>query len=316
MIAPIVTAASDPELRRTGLGGTDIARILGLSRFGGPMDVYLEKIGQAAPLIETEPMRWGKLLEPAIAEEYARKSGRVVRRGADFLRHRVYPEFFANIDRWSLLKGTPKRVLELKTTSVFTADDFGEEHTDEVPGDYLAQGMWYGFVTGAETVDLAVLIGGNKHRVYTIPRDDELVADMEERAHSFWDDTQRRIPPAIDGSDASTAYLKTTYRDKGTERAMDDELVRLAYEYRASKENIKALEERVGVIGNEIRDLMGDDRWAEGEGVKVVYGDRQAPAKTDWPALVKAQGIPESVVEEFTTRGDPIRTLTVTVKPA
>lgn len=316
MIAPIVTAASDPELRRTGLGGTDIARVLGLSRFGGPMDVYLEKIGQAAPLIETEPMRWGKLLEPAIAEEYARKTGRVVRRGADFLRHPVYPEFFANIDRWSLLKGTPKRVLELKASSTFSADDFGEEHTDQVPGDYLAQGMWYGFVTGSEVVDLAVLIGGNKHRVYTIPRDEELVADMEERAHAFWDDTQRRIPPAIDGSEASNAYLRATYRDKGTEREMDDRLVSLAYQREAARLSIKDLEAEKADVDNEIRDLMGDNRWSEGEGVKVVYGDRQAPAKTDWPALVKARDIPESVIEEFTTRGDPIRTLTVTIKPA
>lgn len=316
MIAPIATASSDPELRRSGLGGTDMARILDLSRFGGPMDVYLEKIGQAAPLIETEPMRWGKLLEPSIAEEYARKTGRKTRRAAPFIRSRVRPEFYANIDRWSLAKDTPKRVLECKTTSVFTADDFGEENTDQVPPDYLVQTMWYSYVTGSDQADLAVLIGGNKHRVYEIPRDDDLIRDMEEQASKFWSDTAQRIPPAIDGSEASDAFLRATYRDKGTEREMDDELSSLAYTYKALKEQSKVVEARIDETGNQIRDLMGDDRWAEGEGVKVVYGDRQAPARTDWPSLVKAQRIPDELVEEYTTRGDPIRTLTVTIKPA
>jgi putative phage-type endonuclease len=311
--------AGSPEWlaeRRTGLGGTDVARILGLSRFGGPMDVYLEKIGQAAPLLSTEPMRWGKLLEEPIAQEYAQKTGRKVRRAASFVRHPAHDIFFANIDRWSLRGGTPKRVLECKTTSVFTADDFGEEYTDQVPGDYLVQTMWYAFVTGAEQADLAVLIGGNKHRVYEIPRDEALVTDMEERALAFWDDTQRRIPPAVDGSEASTAYLKATYRDKGTERPMTDELASLATMYAGLGAEIKDAEGRRHAIGNQIRDLMGNDRWAEGEGVKVVYGDRAAPERIDWGKLVERLNIDPSVVGDFATRAEPIRTLNITIKPA
>lgn len=308
--------ASDPEVRRTGLGGTDIARVLGLSRFGGPMDVFLEKRGQTAPLIETEPMKWGKLLEEPIAQEYAQKSGRKVRRAASFLRHPAHEMFYANLDRWSLLGGTPKRVLECKTTSVFTADDFGEEHTDQVPADYLVQSMWYAYVTGTETTDLAVLIGGNKHRVYTIPRDEDLIAEMEERGLAFWDDTQRGIPPEVDGSAGSDAYLRKTYRDKGTERPMTADLASLATMYQGLAEEIKGAEARRKAIGNEIRDLMGDHRWAEGEGVKVVYAERAGARRVDWPALVKAQRIPEALIEEFATHDEPIRALTVTIKPA
>lgn len=316
MIAPIASASSDPELRRSGLGGTDIARILGLSRFGGPMDVYLEKIGQSAPLVETEPMRWGKLLEEPIAQEYAVKTGRKTRRAASFIRHREVPHFYANIDRWSVLGGTPRRVLEVKTTSVFTADDFGEEFTDQVPGDYLAQSMWYCYVTGAEQADLAVLIGGNKHRVYEIPRDEDLVAMMAETAVEFWSNLEQRIPPAIDGSEASDAYLRATFRDKGTERTMDEQLLKLALEHKALGESIKNDELIRAEVGNRIRELMGNDRWAEGEGVRVVYGDRAAPAKTRWGDLLAHLNIDPHVVDEFTTRGDPIRTLTVTVKQA
>jgi putative phage-type endonuclease len=318
MTAPVLVVGSPEWIaeRKTGVFGTDIARILGLSRFGGPMDVFLEKIGQSAPLIETEPMRWGKLLEEPIAQEYAHKSGRKVRRAAAFLRHPVYQHFGANIDRWSLKGGTPKRVLEVKTTSVFTADDFGEEGTDQVPPDYLAQTMWYLAVTGAEQADLAVLIGGNKHRVYEIPRDEELIADMIERAAAFWDDKNHGVPPDIDGSAGSDEYLRKTFRDKGTERPMDSYLASLATSYQGLAELIKEHEAQRKTIGNEIRELMGNDRWAEGEGVKVVYSERAGARRVDWPGLVKAQRIPEALIEEFVTHDDPVRALTVTIKPA
>jgi putative phage-type endonuclease len=307
---------SDPEVRATGYGGTDVARILGLSRFGGGMDVYLEKRRLTAPLIETEPMRWGKILEEPIAREYAEKTGRKVRRAASFLRHPDHFKFYANIDRWSLQGGTPKRVLEVKTTSVFTADDFGEEHTDQVPGDYLAQCLWYLYVTGAEQADLAVLIGGNKHRVYEIPRDEELIAEMVEATLAFDADTEQGIPPDVDGSEGSDAYLKKTYRDKGTERPMDSYLASLATSYQGLHELIKEHEADRKTIGNEIRDLMGDHRWAEGEGVKIVYGERAGARSVKWDAIAKAQRIPESVIEEFTEQAEPTRALTVTIRPA
>jgi putative phage-type endonuclease len=312
----MVILASDPELRRTGLGGTDLSRILGMSRFGGPMDVYLEKRGMTAPLIETEPMLWGKLLEEPIARQYAEKSGRKVRRAAAFLRHPAADFMYANIDRWSLLAGTPKRVLECKTTSVFTADDFGEEGTDQVPDDYLVQLMHYLNVTDTEVGDLAVLIGGNRHKVYEIPRDDELVKLMNEEAEKFWRDTQQAIPPEVDGSDASKEYLRLTYRDKGSERPMTADLALMATAYAGITAEIKDAEARRKVLGNKIRDLMGNDQWAEGEGVRVIYSARQGNRRTLWDQLVKAHNIPESAVQEFTTRDEPTRALTVTIKPA
>ena len=42
--------------RRKGLGGTDAAKVLGLSRFGGPADLYMEKLGLSAELVQTEAM--------------------------------------------------------------------------------------------------------------------------------------------------------------------------------------------------------------------------------------------------------------------
>lgn len=302
------------EERRKGIGGSDIGAVLGVSRTRSAMSVFMDKRGLAAPLIETEAMRFGDLLEDVVAREYALKTGRKVRRAAGFVRHREYPWAFANIDRYSDKVGTPRRVLEIKTTGAYAADDFGEDGTDQVPAGHLTQVQWYLACAGKDIADLAVLIGGQKHRIYTIERDDELIREMFDVAAAFWEDTQAGIPPDIDGSAGSDAYLRKTYRDKGTERPMTADLVSLATMYQGLAEGIKADEARRKAIGNEIRDLMGDNRWAEGEGVRIVYSERAGARRVDWPALVRAQRIPEALIEEFATHDEPVRALTVTIK--
>jgi putative phage-type endonuclease len=310
------TPATDPEVRRTGLGGSDAAKALGVSPFGGRMDLYLEKQGQSAPLLETEAMRWGNILEDPIAREYARRSGRRVRRAADTLRHPVYPFLYAHIDRWSEKKGTPRRGLECKTAGVFTAQDFGEPGTDQVPDYYHVQCDHYMAVTGASSWDLAVLIGGQRFAVYTIARDEELIEELVRQEVEFWNNhVVPGIPPTIDGSEGSTRFLNRI-KDEGTEHPMTDELEELALQYEAIRVALKNGEEKRQEVRNLIANVMGTDRFAQKGDIKVVLSQQQGRSSVDWGAVVAAAHVPPELVKEHTTRGDPIRRLTVTVKPA
>lgn len=300
--------------RRTGLGGTDMPKILGVSRFGGPFDVYMDKMGLTAPLLETEPMRWGNILEEPVAREYALKSGRVVRRAAGFLRHPSATYLYANIDRWSDKKGTPRRVYEGKTSGEFSAKEFGEEGTDQVPSDYLVQSMHYLGVTGKDTCDLAVLIGGQKHRVYTIEREDELIRLMHEVAAKFWSDFEQGIPPDIDNSEGAAAFLAHTYRDNGQPLTMTPGLSALAMRYAALKALGKENEAETTLVGNQIRSLMGDFQVSEGDGVRVLYSERAGPTKVDWKTVLTAAKVPQPLIDAHTKVGDPTRALTVTMR--
>ena len=73
--------------RSTGLGGSDAAVACGVSRWKTPYQLYLEKRGEVPPIEQTEPMRWGHLLEPLVRQEYSERTGRVVRLPSDTLRH-------------------------------------------------------------------------------------------------------------------------------------------------------------------------------------------------------------------------------------
>lgn len=57
--------------RAKRLTASDAAAVLGLSPWRSRLDVWLEKRGEGQPVEETERMRLGRLLEPAILRRYA-----------------------------------------------------------------------------------------------------------------------------------------------------------------------------------------------------------------------------------------------------
>ena len=111
------------SIRRKGIGGSDAAKVLGLSKWGGPLTVFLDKTGRL-PMEDDEPSEaayWGTTLEDVVAREFSKRTGlRVQRRNAMF-HHPDHPWMIANVDR--VIVGS-NRGLECKTVSAFKADEW------------------------------------------------------------------------------------------------------------------------------------------------------------------------------------------------
>lgn len=304
--------AADVQVRRSGIGGSDIAKIVGQSRWGGPMDVYLEKIGASAPLVETERMRWGNLLEDAVAREYAHKrKGYKVRKSNLTLRVPSAGWRMAHIDRSVIVPaGEPTRGLECKTADRFASADFGEEGTDQVPPDYALQCHWYLGVTGRAVWDLAVLIGGNHHRIYTIERDQELIDMLWLAADEFWNDhVVQRVPPPIDGTEASRRFLEAGHVNADAEIPMTDTVYELALRYRTLRDEIKEREKAVDDVGNRIRDGLAGNGLAARDNVKIRWS-LVTTRRLDTKALTEAH---PAIAATFTKESEEHR-LRVDVK--
>lgn len=180
--------------RQLGIGGSDVAAILGLSPWKSPLDVYLEKVGEAGPIAANERMYWGQRLESIVADEYCTRHDRQVRRKRQTVVHKQYPWMRANIDR---IVVNLDRLLECKTTGERNADRWGEPGSDEIPELYMAQVQHYLVVTGRQVADVAVLIGGQEYRDYTVEADREIRDLLLEEENRFWHDhVEARIPPA------------------------------------------------------------------------------------------------------------------------
>lgn len=175
--------------RMTGIGGSDAAAVLGLSKWRTPLEVYREKRGELGPQEDNESFLWGRVLEPVICQQYAERTGRVVRVPDGILRHPVHGFMLANLDGVT----DDGRVVEVKTAR--TGADWGDEGSDQVPADYLLQVQHYMAVTGFVVADVAVLIGGSDFRMYEVPADAELQEMLVEREAEFWRNVEQGIPP-------------------------------------------------------------------------------------------------------------------------
>jgi putative phage-type endonuclease len=176
------------EIRRCSLGASECAAALGVSPFDTPIDIWQRKIGKAPPVAETDAMRWGKKLERVIQEEYEERTGETLATQV-FARHPERPWMTATLDGL-----TPAgKVVEFKTASAF-AREWGDE-ADEVPMQYLVQLHHQMVVVGATEADLAVLIGGQDFRVYSVRQDADLARHVRTGAERFWRCVETRTPP-------------------------------------------------------------------------------------------------------------------------
>jgi putative phage-type endonuclease len=183
--------AGTPEERRTGIGGSDAAAALGLSPWRSPYDLWEEKVGQAPPIEQTEPMLWGKLLEDIVRREYVRRTGMEVTYRQEMVRHPARPWMFTHLDGEIGRDG--RAILEVKTSRM--GQDWGEQDTDEIPLPYLVQVHHALAVTAAEVCDVAVLIGGQDFRLYQVSRDIEIEQQLIEGEAAFWELVTQGVPP-------------------------------------------------------------------------------------------------------------------------
>lgn len=178
--------------RLLGVGGSDMAIIMGLSNYKTPYQLYMEKKGIIeSSQEETEQQYWGNRLESVIRDEFSLKTGLVVTE-PDTVVHPFYEFMRANLDGWI---ESENAVLEIKTVNNFMAHQWGEAGSDIIPMQYLVQVVHYVACTNADKAYIAVLIGGNDFRVYTYLRDESLEEMVIEAARTFWENMKNDIAP-------------------------------------------------------------------------------------------------------------------------
>ena len=135
--------------RKTGLGGSDAAAILGLSPFKTNVEVWEEKVGLREPedISDKPEVKYGKQAEDLLVKLFAldypqfkvkQNKKEVYRRGF----------MFASLDGELIEKTTKERgLLENKTTEIHSATAFSKWNK-QIPDYYYVQVLHYLIVTG------------------------------------------------------------------------------------------------------------------------------------------------------------------------
>lgn len=214
------------EARRSGVGASDAAAAVGLSRWRTPLEVWADKVYG----IEDAPNRamlLGTLMEPVVATLFAMEMGIALNPSPGLYRHPDIEWMLASPDA-----GMPDgRLAEFKTTTSRN-EDYGDEGTDEIPIDALCQVQQQMAVTGAPAVVVAVLVLDTRElKTYNIDRHSKFIDGLIAKESKFWDCVRYETPPPIDlAQEGAAAAVRRSFRtvEEGKAVDLDDEAVFLA----------------------------------------------------------------------------------------
>lgn len=304
--------------RLTGLGGSDLGVILGLSRWRTPFELWQEKTGRSQPNVNSLQTRFGSYAEAFVADEYTAATGQRVQRYNTMLRHPTAP-LIGHIDRLVIpdhAKVAAHRreirtdtLLECKTASAFAAgrdSEWGEHGTDQVPPGYLVQCAAYLALTGCAQADLAVLFGNHEFRIYRIRRDRDLEAMLLESARRWWHDHVERDTPPDPATEAEARQRWSAHRP-GTALEVDAALLQVIRELSVVKASLRTLEADEQRLKDRLVPALADAERVTHEGRDLLtYRANRPSRKTDWKALGEAlladysDELREEIVREHT----------------
>lgn len=247
------------EARQRGIGASDAAAVLGLSPWASPLSLWVEKTRPVADDERTEAMRWGTVLENAIARELAKEHGVHIGPSRGILQHDEHDFMLATCDRMVLdrHRGREIGVLEVKNANAFAAGEWAQ--SGPPPDHVVIQVQHQLDVTGLDVGYVAALVGGNQPRWWQVERDDELVGMLREAEGRFWDLVQAGVPPAPTGHDADGDALAALYAgDPGRELVLDGGLLERIEQRQAARARAAELTAIADGIDLEIKAALGD----------------------------------------------------------
>lgn len=256
------------KVRKLGLGGSDMAAVLGLSPWRSPIDVWLDKTSDAVEEKESEPMYWGTILEDIVAQEFAKRTGYKVRNNNFTLQSEQYPYLLANIDRE--IVGLDAG-LECKTANAFKANEWDG---DNVPDAYYIQCQHYMAVTGKSSWWIACLVGGNTFYYKEIKRNEEVIKAIIDTGAAFWELVESKTMPAPDDTKQCENALKKLYQQSnGQSVELPANYGNMIIDYLEIKNQLSELETKKRGIENVMKDFLKDNE-------RATYGEHYVSWKS------------------------------------
>ncbi|MFE2407019.1 YqaJ viral recombinase family protein [Kitasatospora sp. NPDC059408] len=258
--------------RRRGIGSSDIAAMLGLSKYGNELSVYYDKRGEL-PLEsdDSEPAYWGRVDEEGVARRWAMSNRSVVRR-VGLVANVERPWQMCTLDRRVIecpIEPGAQCALEIKCRDKMKAPMWRRG----CPDDVLAQTLHQADVCGFEHMHVGVKIGGNDYRQFTVRIADhqQLLLDLRTAAEELWQRILDGRPPVLT-PEADPDPLLELYRRLHPERSgvvhidRDDDAQDALTAYLQARADVTAAEKRqkaakagmLAALGGAEMAVMGD----------------------------------------------------------
>lgn len=200
--------------RRHLIGASDAAAILGEGyKNQSAWTVWANKTGMIQDDDEDdedESLEIGLAMQPVALKLFTRRTGIVVEDLGEYTiqRHKVLPWMGATLDGFAPDTPDGPAVVEAKNVNAFAGGDWKGE---EPPLRVNIQVQCQLECTGHNVAYVVGFIGGNRLIWKRVPRNQRFIDAMLPHLAAFWRLVEQRIPPPIDGSQATAETLKRMY---------------------------------------------------------------------------------------------------------
>lgn len=282
--------------RRSGVGASDVAAIMGRSPWASPYSIWADKVG-LVPLDAddgaTRDQELGRHLEPLVAQWFEEDTGLVVA-GEQTVVRRPGTPWFATVDGFVV---EAERCSIADALGVFEAkktDDRLDEWEAGPPEHYVIQANWAMYCAGLGHAWLAALhlaFGHPVLRIYELGADLDLQRDAVAAVEEFWGYVERREPPPADAHRATTAALGEVYSDPDDGAVeLGPDLADVVVELRDLKARREILDEAVAERENTLRQALGEHPNGRVGGRLAVSWRPQTAQRIDTKAVRRDHG--------------------------
>lgn len=297
--------------RRKGIGGSDVAGIMGLSPWSTPVTVWLDKTGRSEPKEETEAMRIGTELEDFVARRYTMETGRVVQRYNTMLHDGC---LLGNLDRLVVMPGekVASHQKEIRTDTLLECKTSSREWDGDVPIYYQTQVQHYmGLCPAIKFADVAVLFLGRKHfEVYRVERDQAVINHIQKYLREWWERhvVKDEMPKPTSEADCKLLWTRSNPGKSVESTAEIKATVERLRELKAAEKQLKA---EIHAAQSDICAAMGEAEILADESGKPLVtwkSPTKETVKTDWEKLARwmyaeshaCTELPKTYIDKFT----------------
>ncbi len=264
------------KARRSRLGASEMAAVLGLSPWQSPFSLWHLKAGLVEPDPGNAATEWGQRLEPVVAQKFREE----------------HPELTPTPDQGNAYCH-PERTWQAASPDILFTDTFCEIKTaaradawfEGIPLYYRVQVLQTLDVLGFDHCYLAALISGSTYREFLIELDDDAQADlqaMRTAGEQFMASIAANEPPDIDDSYGTYQTLRRLSPDidLDTEVEVTRDMAEAFINANQAEQQVKREQQKAR---NDIARQMLTAQYATCEGVRIA---RRQPARDNGPAVL------------------------------
>jgi putative phage-type endonuclease len=281
-----------------GIGGSDIAAIVGMSPYKSAFDVYA-RIVEGVDNKSGTRARLGKLAEGEILADFCERhelDPKALERNVEIALPGK-PHFRGELDA----RKSAEFGVECKLVGFRQAPRWGADGSDHLPEEYLCQVAWYSMLAGLPVMHVAAWFdGGGDYREFAYTRNATLEASLVEAADRFWTDhVLKGVAPSAVG--ASPEAIRAIYPGgNGNVREATEEEITLIDAYARQREAREQCEAHEEELKAKLQAAIADADGLYSSIGKITWKAPKASKKTNWEAIAKACNAPAALISEHT----------------